>query len=177
VVIRALAVLPLEPAGDAGETPLPAEAADAVTAQLYRVLADQTDFRFVPDLAVADSVALPEVRSAGGLTERAVALGKQVRADGVLFGRVFRYQKRVGTAFGATQPASVAFDLSLVAVSTGEVIWKGEFSQTQEPLSSNLLNWWMFWSGGPRWFSASELAGLGVERLFGDMTSSVATDA
>jgi hypothetical protein len=174
VVIRTIAVLPVEPAGE-GKSVVPDEAAHAVTAQIYRVLADQTQFRVIPDLTVADTVLLPEVRNAGGITERAVALGKQVGADGVMFGRVYRYQKRVGTEFGASEPASVAFEIGIVAVSSGEVLWTGSFDETQQALSSNLFNWWMFWSAGPRWFSASELAGLGVERLFDEMASAVAS--
>jgi Peptidoglycan-synthase activator LpoB len=178
--MQLLAVLPVEPApatSDDGTAaaPPPPEAGLSVTAQIYRVLADQTEFRFVPDLTVSDVVETPAVRRAGGLIERAVALGKEVGADGVIVGQVFRFQKRVGTEYGVSQPASVWFELALVAVSTGDVAWKGHFDQTQEPLSSNLLNWWMFWRGGPRWFSAGELAGLGVDRLFKDLTSSVNT--
>lgn len=178
VNMQLLAVLPIEPVASTsadGTTtpPPPAEAGLSVTAQIYRVLADQTEFRFVPDLTVADELETPEVRRAGGTIERAVALGKEVGADGVIFGHVFRFQKRVGTEYGASEPASVGFDLGLVAVSSGAVVWQGTFDQTQEPLTSNLLNWWMFWREGPRWFSAGELAGLGVDRLFADLTASI----
>ena len=176
VNMQLLAVMPLEPAAvtsDDGTSTPPPEASLSVTAQIYRVLAEQTEFRFVPDLTVSDVLETPAVRRAGGTVERAVALGKEVGADGVLFGRVFRFQKRVGTEYGASQPASVWFELDLVAVSSGEVVWQGKFDQTQEPLTSNLLNWWMFWRAGPRWFSAGELAGLGVDRLFADLTASI----
>jgi hypothetical protein len=179
VNMQLLAVLPIEPAlapADGGK-PAPSlpgsEASLAITAQIYRVLADQTEFRFVPDLTVADEVETPAVRQAGNLHDRAVALGKEVGADGVIFGRVFRFQKRVGTEYGASEAASVWFELGLIAVSSGDVVWHDSFDQTQEPLTSNLLNWWMFWRGGPRWFSASELAGMGVDRMFEDMSASV----
>jgi len=172
--MQLLAVLPIETvAAPAGDAPVPSDAGMVVTAQLYRVLAEQTEFRFVPDLTVADTLDTPEVRRADSLADRAVALGKEVGADGVIFGRVLRFRKRVGTQFGATEPASVSFELALVAVSSGEVVWRGRFDETQEPLSSNLLNWWMFWNAGPRWMSAAELTGLGVDRLFADMTASV----
>jgi len=182
VKMRLLAVLPVEPAPvqatGAGPAPaLPsAEGALAVTAQIYRVLAAQTEFRVVPDLTVADIVETPAVRRANGLIDRAVAIGKEVGADGVIVGRLYRYQRRVGTEYGASQPASVWFELQLVAVNTGDVVWHGEFDQTQEPLSSNLLNWWMFWRAGPRWLSAGELAGLGVDELFPRMTAAVDTN-
>jgi len=176
-----LAVLPVEPApaqgrGGRGAPPPPAEAALAVTAQIYRVLAEQTEFRFVPDLTVADALSLPDVRHADTLDARALALGKQVGADAVIVGRVFRFENRVGTEYGATEPASVSFALSLVSVRSGKELWHGQFDQTQQPLTSNLLNWWMFWSAGPRWMSASELAGLGVDKLFDQMTKAVAVE-
>lgn len=178
--MQLLAVLPIESSVEtspaAASAPPPAEAGQVVTSQLYRVLAEQTEFRVVPDLTVADTMETPEVRSARSVLERAVALGKEVGADGVIFGRVVRFKKRVGTDFGASEPASVSFELGLVAVSSGDVVWKGSFDQTQEPLTSNLFNWWMFWRAGPRWFSAAELAGLGVDRLFEDMTASVNTE-
>jgi hypothetical protein len=109
VTMQLLAVLPVEPAAppagrSGGTTPLlPEEAGTAVTAQIYRVLADQTEFRFVADLAVSDVLTTRPCR-AGNVVERAAALGKEVGADGVIFGRVFRFQKRVGTQFGASQP-------------------------------------------------------------------------
>ena len=111
--------------GAAGAPPPSDDAGLAVTAQIYRVLADQTEFRFVADLAVSDVLATPTVRRAGGVVERAVALGKEVGADGVIFGRVFRFHKRVGTEYGASEPASVWFELGLVSVSSGEVVWTG----------------------------------------------------
>jgi PBP1b-binding outer membrane lipoprotein LpoB len=175
---RLVAVYPIEPAppprsGGIVAPPPGPEAGVAVSAQVYRALADQTEFRFVPDLTVQDEVQTPEVRRAGDLLERVLALGKQVGADAVIFGRVFRFQKRVGTQYGATQPASVWFELAVADVASGEVVWHDEFDETQQPLSSNLLNWWMFWRAGPRWMSAGELAALGVDRMFGAITSAI----
>ena len=181
--VNLLAVLPIEAAQAepdptarqraAPPAPLPPDAGAAITGQIYRVLAHRSEFRFVPDVAVADALRREAVRQVPDRVARAVALGKAVGAEGVIFGRVSRFRERVGTEFGATQPAAVSFDLGLVVVSTGDVIWEGRFDQTQEPLSANLLNWWMFWRGGPRWFTARELAGLGVERLFEEMKSKV----
>lgn len=174
-----VAVLPIEPApapsrGTTPPGPAPGpEAGLAVTAQIYRLLAEQTVFRVVPDLTVADELQTPAVRAARDLLDRAVALGKAVGADAVIFGRVFRFQRRVGTDFGVTEPASVWFELAVADVASSAVIWQDEFDQTQQPLSSNLLNWWMFWSAGPRWLSAGELAGVGIERMFGRLSAAI----
>jgi hypothetical protein len=176
--IDLLAVLPIERAAAAsadgeGDQALPENAGLAVTAQIYRFLAQRPDFRFVADLAVQDAARSATVSGAADLTARAVALGKEVSADAVIFGTVSRFRERVGTELGATGPASVSFDLGLVDVASGKVLWQGRFSKTQEPLSSNLFNFWMFWRAGPHWFSARELAGLGVEDLLEEMTETV----
>jgi Peptidoglycan-synthase activator LpoB len=175
--IDLLAVLPIELKGASSEgsdrPALPADAGLAVTAQIYRFLASRPDFRFVADLTVQDYSERSSVRDAPDLTARAVALGKEVSSDAVIFGTVSRFRERVGTELGATSPAAVSFDLGLVDVASGEVLWQGSFDKTQEPLSSNLFNFWMFWSAGPHWFSARELAGLGVDKLLKEMTKSV----
>lgn len=175
--IKVVAVLELLPAA-AGATAvtadgegarrLPPDAGRAVTGQIYSVLANRSDFRFVPDLTVSDVSKQPQIAS-GALLERARELGKSVAADAVIFGTVTRFDERVGTELGATAPASVSFDLNLLEASSDKVVWHGEYSKTQEPLTSNLLQFWMFWEAGPRWMSARELARLGAEELLADM--------
>jgi hypothetical protein len=63
----------------------------------------------------------------------------------------------------------VAFQLGLFVLSEGETVWTGEFDQTQQPLSSNLLRWWQFWRAGPRWLTVRELTRLGVEDVLEDL--------
>jgi TolB-like protein len=175
---RVVAVLPFEtaPSADRGERRGEAKAGDLVTAQVYRYLSQQTTYLIVPDVTVVDTLATPDLRRAIGQHERAAQLGKAVGADGVLFGRVDRYDQRVGTAYGASQGASVRFSIGLVSVATGEVVWEGEFEETQESLAANFFDWWIFWDAGPRWLSASELAGLGVDKLLDECRASLTPD-
>ncbi len=166
--IHLLAVLPIERSEVTSATPqdeprLAPGAENVVTAQIYSVLASSSQWRFVPDLTVAQ--ALRKLGTTGDLETRARALGKAVGADAVLFGTVSRFVERIGAEYGARQPAAVGFTLQLVSVSSGNILWKGTFDQTQQALSTNLFNWWQFWRGGPRWFTAAEFTRLGVERL------------
>jgi hypothetical protein len=177
--IKLIAVMPIErdaPAGTPtdGAPRLKPGAERVVTAEVYSVLASSSKWRFVPDLTVAQ--ALSKVDPKGSLQSRARELGKAVGADGVLFGTVSRYRERVGGEYGARDPASVAFTLSLLSVSTGKVLWTRTFDETQQSLSSNLFNWWQFWRGGPRWFSAEEFTRLGVERLLEDLANKLGID-
>ncbi|HXQ22288.1 MAG TPA: hypothetical protein VN812_11490 [Candidatus Acidoferrales bacterium] len=173
--VNLIAVMPIEreenatPA-ESGERIAP-EAERVMTAQVYDVLSSSPRWRFVPDLTVRQ--ALNGLKSDGDLASRARALGKAVNADAVLCGTVSRYIERVGTEYGARQPAAVGITLQLVSVQSGSVLWKNSFDQRQQALSANLFNWWQFWRGGPRWFSAQEFAHLGVEHLLDDLARKI----
>lgn len=174
-----LAVLPIEavplhtdttlPDTEAAADRLDPAAGPAVTAQIYGALAERPDLRFVPDLTAAGACTSPTVQQAGTRGERAIALGKQTGAAAVIFGSVSRFRERVGSEYGASRPAAVSFELQLVDVSTEKILWHGAFDETQTPLTWNLFKAWMVWRAGPHWFTARELAGLGVQRLIDDL--------
>lgn len=176
--IGVIAVMPIERAEPASATPpterpqLEPNAERVVTAQIYGVLSASPAWRFVPDLAVADALSR-QGSSSGDRAARARTLGKAAGADSVIFGTVSRFRERVGSEYGAKQPAAVSFTLQFVSVASGNVLWTGSFEQAQQPLSSNLFNWWQFWRGGPRWFTAQEFTRLGVERLLEELSKKV----
>jgi hypothetical protein len=175
--VSLIAVMPIEPLERVSVTPtevvesLPAEAPRQVTAEIYAVLTSSPEWRVVPDLTV--SRALRRIKTEGDLAARSRALGTEVKADAVLFGTVSRYVERVGTEFGARQPASVGFDLQLVSVPSGKILWNGSFDQTQQALSSNLFRWWQFWRGGPRWFTVQEFTRIGAEHVLKNLAQRV----
>jgi len=92
-------------------------------------------------------------------------VGKSFGADAVLIGHVYRWQERLGTAYGVERPASVAFDLSLVRPSDGAILWRGNYDKTQRSLFENLFEMNTFIKSGGQWLTARELAGIGLERL------------
>jgi hypothetical protein len=168
-----IAVMPIEPLERTSATPpvpvetLPPEAPRQVTAAVYGALTSSSEWRVVPDLTLVQ--ALAHMKGEGDLASRARALGKEVGADAVLFGTVSRYVERVGAEYGARHPAAVAFTLKLISVPSGEILWTGSFDQTQQPLTTNLFNWWQFWLGGPRWFTAQEFTRVGMEHVLRDL--------
>lgn len=162
-----IAVLPVE--RHQGSDQLPAHAGEVVTAQIYAELANRHEIPFVPDLDVAATLPTPALRDATERRARAVALGKQLGADAVLTGEVTVFRERVGTALGARSPASVSFMLELIEVSSGARLWTGRFEETQESLSSNVFDFWMFWRAGPHWLTAAELSRLGVAGLIEEL--------
>lgn len=97
--------------------------------------------------------------------EIAVRLGQSLGVDHVLLGLVWRYQERVGSALGASEPASVAFSLFMVNVATQKLVWEGSFDKTQTGLSENLFDTPMFLKKGLKWLTAEELSSYGIQKI------------
>jgi TolB-like protein len=95
-------------------------------------------------------------------------LGETLKADYILAGNVWRYRERVGTAFSAERPASVAFGVYLVDMKTRRLIWRHTYDETQQSLFENLFNIKDFFRQGVKWLTAEELARYGMNKMFQD---------
>ena len=95
-------------------------------------------------------------------------VGKELEADGVVLGYVYRFTERKGYSMGADKPASVAFEIHLIRVSDGTIVWKGIFDETQASLMENLLQISAFIKKGGKWVTAKELAGEGMDEVLKD---------
>ncbi len=139
-----------------------------LTDKLMDFLTQKSSYRLIPPsqtegarsiiLAGAGGDDMPEREL---LCRTALALG----VDAILVGRVYRYEERVGTEFSVEKPASVAFDLLLVAAKNGAILWTGNFDQTQASLSENLLAIGAFIKNKGRWVTAAKLAGSGMDAM------------
>src|SRR5262245_12968396 len=170
-VIKRIAVMPIEFAGDAhisiyGSTEPAQRKAGAknpgatVTGDVYTALAAAPNWQVVSEREVGEAIAT----LAGKSGNQARRLGELVFADGVIFGRVVRFRERVGEDLGAQSPASVAFTLQLVDVKRGDIVWTAEYQETQKPLSANLLAIGDFTRRGAKWLTVEELARDGVRQ-------------
>ena len=116
------------------------------------------------DLVPPDAVASTffAIREQGQEPEiLAQQLASEIEANSVLMGWIFRYAERVGSAWGARKPASVAFAVFLFD-GRGRLLWRGKFDETQEALSENVLKLGSFVRRGGRWLTAEQLAADGV---------------
>lgn len=91
--------------------------------------------------------------------------GKKVGADGVVIGFVYRFAQRVGGPYAADRPASAAFDLAMVRVSDGAVVWKNSFDESQQAFSDNILAASQYMDRGLRWFTVQEWGDIGMKQL------------
>jgi len=94
-----------------------------------------------------------------------IEIGKEMGADFILVGYLFRFEERVGSSIGVERPASVGFDVHLFRLKDGVEVWMGKFDETQRPLSDNLLKIGAFIKGKASWLRAEDLAGLGMDEM------------
>ena len=94
-----------------------------------------------------------------------VETGKMLDADAVLTGHIYRYIERVGGNLSVQSPASVAFDIHLVRVSDGRVLWTGYFDETQKTLMENMFDISSFFERDGKWVTAEQMASVGLEKI------------
>lgn len=97
-----------------------------------------------------------------------VNIGNALSADAVLAGFVYRFKDRVGTAYGVDSPASVAFELHLVQMPDGRIVWSASVDDTQLSLSEDLFQVGKFIERKGRWVTASDMAREALDAAFAD---------
>jgi hypothetical protein len=137
------------------------EPATTLSDIVYTTVSALPRWQVVSDREVREVIAmLPQ----GGELNRAKKLGELVYADAVISGRLLRFRERVGEEWGIQSPASVAFVIDLWDVKRGDLIWSGQFDETQKPLSQNIFALGEFTQRGGRWLTAEELTLEGVKK-------------
>jgi hypothetical protein len=89
-------------------------------------------------------------------------VGKELGANFLFIGFIFRFEERIGSSIGVERPASVSFDVHLFRLRDGMEVWKGKLDETQRPLSENLLKIGSFVRRKAHWLTAEELASVGM---------------
>ena len=144
--------------------PVPKAVPDRLTTLLFERLVGLERFELVtPDQArgaISNLVSNDRVLSEIEICRK---VGHMFSADGVLIGYLYRWQERLGTAYGVRAAASVAFDLNLIHPADGRFLWKGRFDKTQRSLSENLFDMDTFLRSKGNWLSAEELSELGLD--------------
>ncbi|MBW2199699.1 MAG: hypothetical protein JRF71_02540 [Deltaproteobacteria bacterium] len=96
----------------------------------------------------------------------AVKTGIALDVDAVVLGYIYRFSQRVGARYSAKFPASVAFDIYLIDVETGRILWRGNFDETQRPLSEDLFQVGTFIKRKGGWITAKEMAHSALDKIF-----------
>ncbi len=138
----------------------------ALDASLDQWLPKVAEFQIIPVSqagAVFDRMRREDISL--NLMQAVQATGNKLKADAVLVGFVYRFAQRVGGPYAADRPASAAFDLNLIRVSDGAVIWKNSFDETQQAFSENILAASHYMDRGLRWFTVQEWGDIGLGQL------------
>ncbi len=140
---------------------------DYLTRRLHGVMEARRRFELIPPgqaLGVQSTLLSPDSGQPSEL-DLVLETGRQLSADAVLMGRVYRFRERLGSGYSADSPASVSFDIVLIYVEDGRVLWRGRFEETQQPLSENLYSIDNFFKRKARWLTAEELADDGLQEM------------
>jgi hypothetical protein len=142
-------------------------AADFLTENLFSRLQSRKDLSLIDPQQALGARSAVLAKSTGELSEKELILetARTAGADSVIVGRIFRYRERVGTAFSVDTPASVAFDILLIRVSDGQLLWVGRFNETQKSLFENLFWLGKFINRSARWLTADELGDSGLAEV------------
>jgi len=92
-------------------------------------------------------------------------VGNELEADGIILGYVYRYRERKGYSYSVEKPASVAYEIHLIRVSDGAIVWRGIFDKTQTSLMEDMLQISYFFKEGGKWITAKQLAAEGMDEV------------
>jgi hypothetical protein len=169
--VNAIAVLPVEI--------VIADKADRVTQEKKLLLEEgrETMDRLISEyfagkasirIISEDEIAAMPDQSSRNRTARARSISQTGGQDAVLLVTLHEYQKRHGTTYSVDTPPSVTFDDKLIMAETGRERCSGLFQETQQPLTSNIFNFFTAKRRGFKWITAEEMAGEGIRNKFGD---------
>src|SRR5262249_35206607 len=134
VIIHKIAVMPLIDEPDQIDKTLPPAAAQSITAAIYARANELGVWEVVPQDGVGEALQQMAPPTLADLDQSALALGRRVAADGVIYGVVNRYRERVGIDYAAQSPAAVAFVLRFVDENSKQVVWTAKFAREQKAL-------------------------------------------
>lgn len=139
-----------------------------LTDHVASLLKSRKDLELVPESQAEGALSTILSGESAELPQRELLtkVGFSLGADAVLAGKIYRFIERDGTGLSAKTPASVAFELDLIRVSDGRVVWSGHFDETQKSLFENLFQWNTFWQRKGMWITAEQLATEGLNRTF-----------
>lgn len=139
-----------------------------LTELLVDALGRQTDFKTVPS---REAYAVMSALKSSGDNRRSplrmlAQTGRQLNADLVVQGYLYRYKDRVGRNYSAESAASVAFDVYLIDCAGQKLVWSGYFDETQQALSDDLRYIGTFFRRKARWITAEQMARTAIEDMF-----------
>lgn len=92
--------------------------------------------------------------------------GEKMGCQSALLITLERYRERLGDEYSATDPASLAFSFRLINIADGKVICFGQFDETQQPVSENILAIGQAFKRGFKWINLADLTKEALKHKF-----------
>jgi len=145
-------------------------AAGMLTEHSFILLKDRKGIELIPSSQAQGVMSGLLAGSNKTLQERNLQLeiGRALNADAVFAGYIYRFRERVGGEYSVDLAASVAFDIHLIRVEDGRVLWSAHFDETQQVLSDDLFRLGLFLRRKAKWITAKEMAISGLEDMLKD---------
>ena len=138
---------------------------------LTRIVADSLRIRFGEKLihvkqAMSVFEQISEDHTLDTPRKLAKVFGDRLQTELVVVGSVWRFRDRDSVKDMPEVSASVAFEIYLVEVATGNRLWRRKFDETQKTVSEDVIRGIKQLKMGARWLTADELARYGVREVF-----------
>lgn len=140
---------------------VPGYATEKVTHLFWKRLQARGGLHILPPSDAAKVSPAGEEKAKATPEKAAVILAKRLKVDAALIGQVSVFQERVGSRLGASPPASVGFEVKVVAAD-GQVLWVGNYYERQRPMIEDFMGFLRRWGA---FVTADELARYGVDEV------------
>ena len=143
------------------------DAEDILTQSLISLMESRKGVELIPSGQAQGVWSEMLSRDEDRLSERdqIVETGRILGADVVMAGYVYRFRERIGTGYSVDSPASAAFGVHLVDVTSRRILWIGHFDETQRSLSENLFNIGEFLKRKGAWVTVNKMAVSALEDM------------
>jgi hypothetical protein len=139
---------------------VPRYAAEKVTELFWGRLQDRKGIQVLSPGEAGRMLAADEELANMDTEKAAAAVASKLKADAALLGIMSVYQERVGSRLGADPPATVGFEVKVVAAD-GQVLWVGNYYERQRHMGEDFIGFFRGWG----FLTAAELAEYGVEQV------------
>ncbi len=149
------------------------DAAGSMTNELYRHIGQERGVKWG---TYVDRSLDPKHVSQGPVIshlDQLRSIGRQENADTVLTGYLYVFRDKTGGSYGVEKPAQVAFEMVLIRVDNGRIVWQRSFKETQKSLSEDLTKLGTFFKRGGRWISAHEMGAAALKEMLKTLPPSV----
>lgn len=163
--LSCIVVLPADTSVDKDETIRYDEAqslekgAALATRVIEQTLAGNEKVRFMSSNQLSELV--PEI--SGGISGAVAALGEKLNCDAVLLTTVRKFEQREGTDYSVDSPASADVQMVLRHAANYNILWTGDFRETQESFLTNIFSYSKMQKRGFKWITVEQLLEEGIK--------------